>query len=80
MKILLKLQDLANNETPGVIHSDDPRWPAVLRVITPTIPPGQESTMAPMLNNPKIIEYVRCDALPEHLQDAIVTAIEQRRF
>lgn len=80
MKIQLKLSDLLQAEPNGTLHSDDPRWPLVLNVLTPSQPAGQVSSMAPVESSTKLIEYVRFDQLPKHLQESIKIALDQMRY
>ena len=58
------------------IVAEDHMTPFVLKVATPSIPKGQESTQGPLSNPLKARTYVLIDVLPKDLQDRIKTAFE----
>lgn len=58
------------------IVAEDHTTPFVLKVATPSLPKGQESTQGPMSNPLKARTYVLVDVLPKDLQERIKTAYE----
>jgi hypothetical protein len=58
------------------IIAQDHTTPFILKIATPALPHGQESTLGPMQNTLKARTYVYIDALPKELQERIKTAIE----
>lgn len=58
------------------IVAEDHTAPLVLKVATPSVPNGQESTVGPMANPLKARTYVLVDVLPKELQDRIKTVLE----
>jgi len=58
------------------IVAEDHTAPFVLKVATPSVPKGQESTQGPMSNQLKARTYVLVDVLPKDLQERIRTAFE----
>lgn len=58
------------------IVAQDHTAPFVLKVATPSVPKGQESTQGPMANTLRARTYVLIDVLPKDLQDRIKTAFE----
>ena len=58
------------------IVAQDHTAPFVLKVATPSVPRGQESTEGPMGNPLKARTYVLVDVLPKDLQERIRTAFE----
>lgn len=58
------------------IVAEDHTAPLVLKVATPSVPNGQESTQGPMSNPLKARTYVLVDVLPKELQERIKVALE----
>lgn len=58
------------------IVAQDHTAPFVLKVATPSVPRGQESTGGPMGNPLKARTYVLVDVLPKDLQERIKVAFE----
>lgn len=58
------------------IVAQDHTTPFVLKVATPALPRGQESTQGPIRNELKARTYVLVDVLPKDLQERIKTAFE----
>lgn len=58
------------------IYAHDAHAPLVLRVATPSVPEGQESTQGPTSNPTRMREYVLLEALPRELAEKVRTAVE----
>lgn len=59
-----------------VIVAEDATTPLVLKIATPSVPNGFESSGGPIQNTLKPRKYVLIDALPKDLQERVMTALE----
>ncbi len=59
-----------------VIVAEQADAPLVIRAVTPSVPPGQQSTAGPIRNDAKLHLYVRLDGLPRDLAERVKTAVE----
>lgn len=58
------------------IVAQDHTAPLILKVATPSLPAGQQSTNGPISNPLKARTYVLIDVLPKDLQERIKSALQ----